>query len=212
MEKPCIPVSRSYQSNCPVNIPTVPPTPAPKGVSDIQSDAKDRFAGMIWIQKEPSRSVEDYFVDYDYWEAYSETKSYSKRTYQAAYKGTMREYHNYLCILNSEQGDEYYVIAKRVRSELEQLEPYCTCSRCISSFLNPLKYLWCHNCTRCIKAGPGFANPEYVIKAKELKELAEKRKIIPSRYGKYIHGTRWIKVVELFIILLIIIVVFSFAS
>lgn len=181
----------------PVHIPPVPPTPGPKTLNEIQSTARERFAGVIFITKEASRPTEDYFVDYDYYETYSETKSYSKRTYQAAYKSIMREYHNYLCILNTDVGDEYYVVAKRVRSELEALEPYCPCTTCAASVINPLKYVWCPHCTRCIKAGPGFANPEYITKAKEVKSEVEKQRTVPSKYGKYIQGTRWIKAMEL---------------
>lgn len=191
----------------PVQIPVVPSTPAPKSIEDIQINARERFAGIIWIQKEQFRSIDDYFIDYDHWEVYSEIKSYSKRSYQAAYKGMMREYHNYLCILNTEQTDEYYVVAKRVKNELEILEPYCICEKCISSKLNPMKYIWCNYCTRCIKAGPGFAKEEYIIKAKELIEENKKRKNIQTKYGKYLNYFKEIKpirMVELSVVGLII--------
>jgi len=201
-----IPKSHSVLNTTACTIPTIPPTPAPKTINEIQTDARDRFAGIIWIQKESSRPIEDYFVDYDNWEKYSENKSYSKRIYQAAYKGVMREYHNYLCILNGEEGDEYYVIAKRLRNELEALEPYCTCAKCISSFLNPMKYIWCDFCTKCIKAGPGFAKEEYIRKAKELKEVIEKQKPIPSKYGKYLQGYSHVKITELIVVGVIILI------
>lgn len=188
-------------------IPTIPPTPAPRSINDIQSEARDRFAGIIWIQKDISHTLEDYFIDYDYWEIYSETKSYSKRTYQAAYKGIMREYHNYLCILNSDDGEEFYVVAKRVRSELEQLEPYCRCLRCVSSVFNPMKYIWCDYCTKCIKAGPGFTKPEYITQAKQLKETQDKQKSVPSKYGKYFQGTHPMKTIEYVIIGILLITV-----
>lgn len=174
------------------NIPPVPPTPGPRSVDTIQTDAKDRFVGMIWIQKDPSKTVDDYFIEYDYWEKYSETKSYSKRSYIAAYKGLMKEYSNYLCILNSDQGDEFYVVAKRVRSELEALEPFCTCSRCVASVINPIKYLWCPHCTSCIKAGPGFAKQEYIDKAKILKQENDKK--IPK---KYLNNMSLVKISEI---------------
>jgi hypothetical protein len=196
-----IPTNSVYQQHSVLrtSLPVVPipATPAPKTINEIQTDARERFAGIVWIQKDSSRPVEDYFVDYDNWELYSENKSYSKRPYQAAYKGVMREYHNYLCILNGDDGEEFYVVAKRIRSELEQLEPYCTCITCSACVMNPIKYLWCPNCTKCIKAGSGFAKPEYITKAKQLKEATEKYKSNPSKYGKYIQGTRWIKAAEL---------------
>jgi len=205
-------------SKSPVNIPgnsgplrpsqttlIVPPTPGPRSLETIQNDARDRFAGVVWIQREPSRVLEDYFSEYDFWEVYSENKSYSKRPYQAAYKGIMRDYNNYLCILNGPETEDYYVVAKRIRNELETLESYCSCTTCVSSMFNPLKYMWCPHCTRCIKAGPGFADQEYINKARTLKKEYEDRKRIPSKYGKYIQGMRWIKLTEIVVVLLLVI-------
>lgn len=183
---------------------SVPPTPAPRSTDNIQMDAKERFVGMLWIQRDISKPLEDNFIEYDHWEPYSETKSYSKRTYAAAYKGKMGEYNSYLCILNSEGKDQspptedFYVVAKRVRSELEALEPYCTCMRCVASKFNPMKYIWCDYCTRCIKSGTGFAKKEYIDKAIQLKKQAETAKLIPSKYGKYFNGIQWIKILETF--------------
>jgi hypothetical protein len=185
-------------------IPEVPPTPMPKRIADIQVDAKERFAGIIWMRNDSSQPIADCFIDYDYWERYSETKSYSKRSYQAAYKGIMREYHNYLVIVYSDSGEEYYIIAKRIRNELELLEEFCTCSRCIAFVFNPMKYIWCDHCTQCIKSGPGFANPEYVKKAKELKAAAETP--VTSLYGKYFQGYRPVKMIEFMVGIAIIII------
>lgn len=181
-------------------VPEIPPTPMPKRIADIQVDAKERFAGIIWMQNDPSRPIADWFIDYDYSEPYSETKSYSKRSYQAAYKGIMREYQNYLVIVNSDSREEYYIIAKRIRNELELLEEFCTCSRCIAFIFNPMKYIWCDHCTQCIKSGPGFANPEYIKRAKELKATAEK--LTPS---KYFQGYRSVKIIELVVSIAVII-------
>ena len=179
------------------NVPVIPPTPGPRTIEAIQNEARERFVGIVWMQKDLFYPLEDYFLEYDYWEVYSETKSYSKRTYQAAYKGVMKDYNNYLCILNGEQGEEYYVVAKRIRNELESLEPYCTCFLCICSSLNPLKYIWCPHCTKCIKAGVGFAHPDYIEKARKLKAEKEQRKQVPvSKYRKYLQNTSWTKVSE----------------
>ena len=102
---------------------------------------------------------------------YSETKSYSKRTYRGvSYKGIMKEYYNYLFVLKVNSIQEHYVVAKRVRGELEELEAYCPCYKCTALVINPLKYLWCIHCTRCLKAGPGFADPCYIEKAQYIKE------------------------------------------
>lgn len=179
------------------NMQVIPPTPGPRTIEAIQNDAQNRFAGIVWMQKDPSYLLEEYFLEYDYWEKYSETKSYSKRIYQAAYKGVMKDYNNFLCILNSEEGEEYYVVAKRIRNELESLESYCTCSTCSAFILNPLKYIWCPHCTKCIKAGVGFAHPDYVEKARILKAQKEQRKQVPvPKYRKYLQNTSWIKVSE----------------
>lgn len=171
-------------------IPSVPRTPGPRSTENIHTDAKDRFAGIVWIQKDSDRSLEDYFSEYDHWEKYLETKSYSKRSYIAAYKGMIREYQNYLCIINIDDEETYYVVSKHLRSELELLEPYCTCITCNSSPFNPLKYLWCPYCTKCIKAGPGFASSEYVKQAKHLKQHPSDntylRKIRPMKILEYL--------------------------
>lgn len=153
----------------------IPPTPAPRSVDNIQNDARDRFAGMIWVTKDESRTNEDYLVDFEHYEVYSEAKSYSKRPFQASYNGAIREYHNYLLVLEGSEGPQYYVVAKKIRSDLEGLEKYCECVTCTSSVINPMKYIWCSYCTKCIKAGPGFANPEFIEQAKLKKDLSEKK-------------------------------------
>lgn len=178
----------------------IPSTPAPRSVDTIQQDAKERFVGVLWIQKEEGKNIEEYFHEYDYWEAYSENKPYSKRKYLAAYKGVMREYNNYLCILNNDQSDEYYVIAKRLKNELENLEIYCTCLTCSASMVNPVKYMWCPYCTKCIKSGLGFANPQYIKRAKELKDQADKKRLMPHKYQKYIDKISPMKVTEMSIL------------
>jgi hypothetical protein len=174
-----IPRVGSYPS-----IPLVPPTPAPRTVQDIQQDTRDRFAGLMWITKEEGHQVEDYLSEYDHYELYSETKWYSKRSYQAAYTGVLREYHNYLCVLEGTETTIHYVVAKHIRSELETLEKFCPCFSCSCSTINPLKYLWCPHCTRCIKAGAGFANPQYVETARKNKDLP-RRYIKPMRYIEF---------------------------
>jgi hypothetical protein len=201
----------------PVHIPSVmiPPTPGPRTVSNIQKDAKERFAGLVFIEKDEDRSLEEYFSEYDFWEPYSETKSYSKRPYRNAHNGIMKDYVNYLCVMEIKNDpvndpideydgrpvrEEYYVLAKRIPNELTALEPYCTCTKCASSIINPLKYLWCSNCTRCLKAGPGFADPKYIQKAQELKT---QKKIIPS-YMKYFEEVKYLELGLFGVIVLIL--------
>lgn len=202
-----IPTTTTQTNVLRTRIPKVPPTPAPKTKDTIMNDARDRFAGILWIQKDENRDIEDYFIDYDYWEEYSESKSYSKRIYQAAYKGVMREYHNYLCVLNTEQGEDYYVIAKRVHNELESLQEYCTCSRCIALPINPMKYIWCPHCTNCIQSGIGFAKQEYIDRAKQLKIQAEKKKQIPNKYSAYVGNLNNIKATEYIVLGIISLVI-----
>lgn len=170
-----------------------------KSLEATNNDIKDRFVGVLWMQKDPSYNVEDYFMEYDHWEEYCENKSYSKRPYKAVYNQTMKDYCNYLCVLNTEnEGEKFYVVAKRVRGELEILENYCTCLTCSAAWFNPLKYIWCPQCTRCIKAGHGFVDQNYINKAKVLKESKEKQKPIPV--PKYIKNISWVRIPEAAII------------
>jgi hypothetical protein len=171
-------------------------TPRPKHIKDIQVDAEARFVGFIMINNaEMAKDIVDYFSEYDYWEEYDESKWYSKRSYFAAYKGVMQEYNNFLCAIKENEVDKYYVVAKRVVTELNKLEPYCTCIRCASNMFNPLKYIWCPVCTKCIKAGKGYADPTFVESAKNLKNNFTKR--------KYFVASKFIKVSELLTLILV---------
>lgn len=159
----------------------------------LQTRCGEHFAGVMLIEKESEqRSIEDYFAEYDFWERYSETKQYNKRKYQAAYKGILREYKDYLYILVTDQSEEWYVVAKRVPNELDSLVSYCICTRCTMLSINPLKYMWCPHCTKCIKAGPGFTNEEYIIRARERKTAAKTK-----TYVSYFQEISWITISEL---------------
>jgi len=183
-----------------------PQTPAPRPIETIHVGHKKCFGGIVYIQKDNNTNIEDYFVEYDHWEKYSENKSYSRRSYQAAYKGMMKEYQNFLIVFEDDETEEFYVVAKRIRNELELLEPYCQCYRCVCSTLNPLKYLWCPHCTSCIKSGPGFAKQEYIDKAKVLKQLIKPP--TEYKYQKYLDKTSLIKVFEVLFVLLLLLVIF----
>lgn len=180
----------------------VPPTPGPKRVIDIQATAKDRFAGLMWIQKEINRDIKSYFSEYDYWEPYSEDKIYSKRKYNAIYnRYKMQTYTNHLCILEPAEDDEdeeteYYVVAKRVPSELELLEPFCQCDLCTAFILNPLKYVMCPHCAKCIKAGEGIADPKYIETAKIL-ILQSQVKQSASRLPPFLQKIPKIRLIEI---------------
>jgi hypothetical protein len=163
-----------------------PPTPGPSPRATLEVTARDRFAGMVFVSKEPDKDLADYLSEYDHWEEYSEQKSYSKRPYQAAYKGSLRQYVQYLCVVSQETGEnQYYVAAKRLRTELEALEEFCPCSRCTGYLTIVTQQMWCPHCTGCIKAGAGFARSEHINSAK-----ARKAGTIPEQQTPYvIYGT-----------------------
>lgn len=142
--------------------PIIPPTPRNQNISNLGRDASTIFPAVIWLEIPSDSSVDDYLVEYDHWTKYDENQTYSKRKYQAAYTGRIRDYHNCLCVAQTQNGEELYVVAKRVRTELEELEPYCPCTTCSAWIINPLKYLWCPVCTGCLKAGNGYARKEHV--------------------------------------------------
>ena len=179
----------------------IPRTPNPKQIDDIQDQARDRFAGIIICDKNNDVLIDHYFIEYDHYELYDETKSYSKRIYQAAYKGVLREYINYLYILEIDnENREYYVIAKKIYNNLESLENYCPCLKCSASYFNPLKYIWCPYCTNCIKTGKGFTKNEYIKQAQEMKNKTIDH--IPNKFQKYIKGNNILKLTEIIIFIL----------
>lgn len=193
-----------------------PMTPGPRSVSDLHNEAKERFVGIIFMEKDPNRSTKDYFVEYDSWEKYSETKHYNKRPYLAVHKGTNKNYVNYLCILTKNGVDKYYVVSKRIPTELESLEKYCSCIKCKACVFNPFKYLWCNCCTGCIKAGTGFVNEKFVAKAKEAKLLEEKRKTVTVKKANslfnQIDKINLVKCAEIFIIVSLMAIPFSYLA
>lgn len=186
----------------------IPKTPKPKSIDDIQDQARDRFAGMIICDKNNDILIDNYFIEYDHYELYDENKSYSKRVYQAAYKGVLREYQNYLYILESEyENKEYYVVAKKLYNSLELLEKYCSCLKCSASYLNPLKYIWCPHCTGCIKAGKGFTKDEYIKQAQDKKN--EESTYSSNTFHKYIQSNNILKLSEMVLLTILIIWLFT---
>jgi hypothetical protein len=174
----------------------IPPTPGPRTINSLEDNARERFSGIVWITCAPDKKPSDYLSDYDFVEPYDEKKSYSKRMFTAAYEGRIHNYHSYLCIANMEDGQQYYVVAKRMPSDLAKLEPYCTCITCCSSTYNPLKYLWCPMCTRCIKAGPGIAAPEFVTRAEQAFTARQNASWKPTIWEQYFKPTTIIPIAE----------------
>lgn len=163
---PNIPNIQSVHETTRMNGPIPPPTPGPRPISNITDDAHSRFAGVFWIQKDDNKDLSDYFMGYEHYEPYSETKAYSKRIYQAAYSGLMADYVDYLFIIADQNQEQYFVVSKRLKSMYDELEKYCPCVSCTGSIFNPLKYLLCPICTKCIRAGPGFASSENIAEAR----------------------------------------------
>lgn len=175
----------------PVYHPRQPLTPGPKSLNSIEQDWKIRFAGIMFLCKDKDTEIDDCFIEYDHYELYSEKKHYSRRIYSAAYKGIMKEYRSHLCIVSMEDTDEnvenYYVVAKKVKSEIEYLEKFCPCITCTASIVNPIKYIWCPQCTKCIKSGKGFTTLTNIELAKKNKEIFEAGKVkLNTYYLEYI--------------------------
>lgn len=182
----------------------IPPTPGPRSKLTLQENARERFAGILWISRSTNKTNADYLSDYDFVEVYDDTKSYSKRLFTAVYNGAVNNYHNYLCVITGDNNsEEYYVVAKSMGHELSNLERYCTCITCCASVCNPLKYLWCPTCTRCLKAGPSIANPQFIQRAQELRVLDENAIKHPQKWKQYITSSTLIRTLELLTLLAI---------
>lgn len=215
MEHLRIPTDENYRSPIALPpVPRVPPTPRARPLESISIEARDRFAGIIWISQDPDRPIEDYFTEYDNFEPYSETKLYSKRPYQAVYSGMLRDYQNYLCVVDDGTHESHYVVAKRLPSSIEALIPYCNCTTCAASTLNPCKYIWCASCTRCLKAGPGLADPAYVNLAhtRRLEAQNEAHRTDPwSIFRRRLRTYKWIKILEIGFCLVLFLIMLSWS-
>lgn len=174
----------------------IPPTPGPRAINSLEDNVKERFSGILWITCATDKKPADYLSDYDFVEPYDEKKSYSRRMFTAAYEGRINNYHSYLCIINQDDIQQYYVVAKRMPNELAKLEPYCTCITCNSSRCSPLKYMWCPSCTRCIKAGPGVAAPEFITHAEQMLTMRQSPTWKPTFWERYCKTTTIVPIAE----------------
>lgn len=163
----------------------IPQTPRPRPLTSFQQEMAERFSGIIWFEAASGDDIKLHLLDYDYHSEFDETAVYSKRPYLAYYKGPIRMYQNYLLIVKFPDHEKSYVVAKHVHDDIELLEQWCPCLTCRVSSMNPLKYLWCPQCTRCIKAGPAFADKRYVAIAKAVKD------------GKYTHPSYTTRMIEI---------------
>ena len=150
----------------------IPQTPRARPLAPIQQEMQERFTGFVWCEVS-EEFIKSHLDDYDHWEKYNAETTYSKRPFLANYTGNVRQYQNFLYVLKVDDYEHYYVVAKRIHDELEDLEDYCTCVTCITSSFNPIKYIWCPQCTRCIKSGVANADPKLVSKAKQLKSSTD---------------------------------------
>jgi hypothetical protein len=146
-----------------------------------QEDITARFNEITWMERADTTTVKELFSSYPHWELFDAEQTYSKRPYRAAYQGHFGWYHNGLCIIKSSEGEQYYVFARALPSPLDSLIPFCPCFTCRASRLNPLKYVWCPQCTGCLKAGEGFAKDEYRVYALQIQQLER----TPSRWDTY---------------------------
>lgn len=129
----------------------------------------------ILFKKQGTKDLATIFQQYDHWEEYNHEKTYPRKFYERRHKNKIRTYINILCCLERDNGSQkHYILSERYRSENHHLIPYCSCSRCNASFLNPIKYLWCECCTGCIKSGDQFTNPILLEKAKEYHKKGRK--------------------------------------
>lgn len=181
----------------------VPPTPRPGS-----ANLKEQFCTIMWARCPSGVTATDFLSKFDHSERYSEMTAYSQRPYRSVHCGKLRTYVNALCTLCVEKIDdngiaqiteEHYVIADRVPSEIERLEQFCPCFTCGASFFNPLKYVWCPMCTRCLKAGEGFADPAYIVQARIASKINKpSSRRLSAKEARIIEAT----VILLFLILL----------
>lgn len=155
--------------------------------SPIEDILRDMFCGVICVRKVEGTEIVDYFSDYDHYEPFIREKTYSMRSYYAGYKGKIREYVNYAFILLDQYSEplEYYVVAKRIQTEIDKLAKYCPCMSCTSFNFNPLKYLRCRHCHGCLKLGSITANKDLI----ELAKLNKKSNKIHYTYWNWLELT-----------------------
>lgn len=146
------------------------PCTQPKRLRDVKENIRGSFCGYLWLLKDKDRDLSSYFVEYDYYEIYDENKGYTMRNYLKVYDNgkekVMREYQNYLCTLEEEGIEHYYVLSKRIFNEYDNLAPFCPCKKCTSYFSS----LYCSHCCKCLKLGKTLADESYLHLAQINKE------------------------------------------
>jgi len=140
--------------------------------SDLFFDNIDNNFARYCFQKIDIFDEKLIFGVYDHYELYDKNKKYNKDKYLAIYTGTPFYYLDFIyCIVIADNNDKklYYVVSKRVPSDIQDLKKYCPCVKCSTRKLNPLKYIWCKFCTGCLKSGEWHAHPKYIEEAKQRK-------------------------------------------
>lgn len=166
-------------------------------IATLISTMQHIFVGII-VKASDKRPLGEQLSEYEHWEAYDPTRSYSRSGHLRVRNGRAREYFYYLLILISEEKYDLYVVTQE-DPEMRALESYCPCYKCQASYLNPLKYIWCDHCTRCLKAGKEFTSSEYIAQAKAAASKATQSH--PSRTWNYS-----IKQVEASVVLMTVLV------
>lgn len=158
----------------------------------VTDDITARFAEVTWMDANTT-PVDDLLSVYVHWEPFNAEQTYSKRPYRAAYQGRFGWYHTGLCIVKTGSEEQYYIFARPIKTPLDDLIPFCPCLTCRASRVNPLKYVWCPQCTGCLKAGEGFARDEYRNQALLLQQMVH----TPSKWDTYKKQILSVRVCEL---------------
>jgi hypothetical protein len=127
------------------------------------------FKGVCYSSYTPSETMlSDYFGNYPWYEAYDETKEYTKDKFTHDYgKYGPKEYkHKAYCLRNTETNSiERYIVAEEILSmeDRKKLSPYCRCELCRASWCNPVKYFTCPCCAGHISEDSFLGDSAHVI-------------------------------------------------
>ena len=90
------------------------PNVIPKDNLLARSEFRDMFCGVMWVAKEEGIKIEDYMKEFDKWELLDNDKNYTRKTIRDIHNGQIREYKNYVCIMDDGKTETLYVVYKRI--------------------------------------------------------------------------------------------------
>jgi hypothetical protein len=107
----------------------------------------DRFYKTVFS----TMNLEDLKIIYDHVELYDPTKTYEEGIFEASYSGSVRKYK----WIEYRSNGSSYVVSERYYSpeQIKELEPYCRCYVCRSSWFNLKAWCTCRCCIGCVKSG-----------------------------------------------------------